>query len=387
MAGVEDYLRRVEDIADIVRSEAAEADQERRLGDKTVMALCDTGLLRMSLPTAYGGGELTVGQTFPVFEAMARVNGSAGWNLAIGATTCAAALGLADRNATDQILGDPTSIVAGTINFFNLRSRRAEGGYCFDGEATFMSGSSHADWFVIGGLLHEDGRPVFANDGTPRIIIGLTPASTLDIRDVWHVSGMRATASNNATVAGLFIPDPFIASGAFQTIAGDPSADFPLLTRAGAGLAFVALGAAGGGLDALRAMGSDKVPVGGQRPLRERADVQIDAARALGYIEAGRALVSRNWAAAEDKVRGGGRLDVEDQMVLRLSYVTATELATTAADLICRTAGSSGLFESDGIERAWRDTHAVDKHIAVSARNYERLGRIVLGLAPAPGPI
>jgi len=64
-----EYVERVADIADLVRADAEQAEIDRRLGDQTVEALRDTGLLRMLLPARYGGGELHLGQTFPVVEA------------------------------------------------------------------------------------------------------------------------------------------------------------------------------------------------------------------------------------------------------------------------------------------------------------------------------
>ena len=73
--------------------------------------------------------------------------------------------------------------------------------------------------------------------------------------------------------------------------------------------------------------------------------------------------------------------------MLRLSYVTGAEYAARATDVIARTAGTAALFERDGIERCWRDANAVTKHVTVSARFYERVGRIFLGQPPLPGPI
>ena len=117
------YVARVADIADVVRADAEQADIDRRLGDKTVEALRSSGLLRMLLPERYGGGSLHMGETFAVVEALARVNGSAGWNLQIGATTAALAHDLVDDDAWDEVLGDERSIVVGTINFMNIKAR------------------------------------------------------------------------------------------------------------------------------------------------------------------------------------------------------------------------------------------------------------------------
>ena len=385
MTGPGAYLDRVAEVADVVRQEAAACERERSLGPLTVGALQETGLLRMALPPEYGGAALSMSETFPVYEAMARVNGSAGWNLSIGVTTAGQALGLGD-GARDEVLGDPTTIVAGTVNFLTVKATRVEGGYVFDGQATFLSGSAYANWLVMGGMLRDGDAPVLNAQGMPTIVRGLVPKASVELLDTWHVSGMRATASNDAPVRGLFVPDRFICAMDHPGLVdSDPARGVPLFSRFGPGLAFVGLGTARGALDALVAVAAGKVLLASQQPLRERPDVQLDAARALGLIEAGRAMVSRAWGTAEDKAVAGEPITIEDQMLLRLSYVTAVEHAAQAADLVFRAGGSSSLFEANGIERAWRDTHAVTKHLAVSPRMYDRLGRVVLGLPPLAG--
>ena len=197
MTDQQEYIARIAAIADVVAAEAEQAEIDRRLGDKTVDALRETGLLRMLLPAHYGGGGLHIGDTFPIVEAMSRVNGSAGWNLQIGATTAALANDLADDGARDEVLGNERAIVAGTINFMNIKARRADGGYVFDGDATFLSGSSHADWLVIGGWLHDDdGKPQF-----PKAHAAHRPRRDPDRRDRGprHLAGQRHRARPRAT--------------------------------------------------------------------------------------------------------------------------------------------------------------------------------------------
>ena len=381
-----EYVARVAEIADVLRGDAEQAEIDRRLGDKTVEALRDTGLLRMLLPPRYGGGALHLGQTFPVVEALSRVNGSAGWNLQIGATTAALANDL-DEAARDEVLGNDRAIVAGTINFINIKARAADGGYVFDGPATFLSGSSHADWLVIGGWLYDGDRPQFAG-GMPHIVRGVIAIDQVEVRDTWKVSGMRATASNDATLDAMFVPDAFICGGRGTGLtADDPAARLPLFSRFGAGLSWVGIGIARGAIDAFAEVARTKAAMAEARPLAERPDAQIDVARARGAIEAGAALLRETWAASEAKLLAGEALSIEDQAMLRLAYVTAAEYAAHATDVVQRVAGSSGLYERDGIERCWRDANAVTKHVTVSARFYERLGRIFLGLPPEPGPI
>ena len=381
-----EYVARVDEIADIVRADAAQAEIDRRLGDKTVDAMRDSGLLRMLLPARYGGGGLHMTQTFPVVEALSRVNGSAGWNLQIGATTAALANDLGD-DARDEVLGDERAIVAGTINFMNIKARAADGGYVFDGDATFLSGSAHADWLVVGGWLHDDGQPQFSKGNLPHIVRGLIRIDQVQLRDTWKVSGMRATASNDATLTDMFVPGRYLCADDGTGLApDDPAGRLPLFSRFGGGLSFVGIGIARGALDAFTEIAATKTAmVGG--PLAQRIDVQIDVARARGLIESGAAFLRYTWGAAEAKLVAKKKLSVEDQAMLRLAYITGAEYAAQATDLIARVAGSSGLYERDGIERCWRDANAVTKHVAVSARFYERVGRIVLGLPALPGPI
>lgn len=380
-----EYLQRVADIADVVRADAVDADRQRRLGDKTVQALVDAGLPRMMLPAAFGGGALTFAESFPILEAMARVDGSTGWNLSIWSGSATLAATLAGDDAREEVLGDRTALCSASLNFMNIRARRVDGGYVFDGQATFLSGCSHARWLSLGGWLQEDGKPVFA-DGAPAVVRGVAPMAAVPVEDTWHVGGMRSTASNDATLDGLFIADEFMSDPARGgAVLGDGVVHVPLTSRFGAPLAFVGLGAARGAIDALRDVAAGKVSLATASPMRERVDVQIEVARAQALVESGAAFIYRTWDGVMARIGRGERLSIDDLAMLRLAYVTAADNAATAADLVCRVAGSSALYESDRIERFWRDAHAVTKHVMVSPRGYERVGRVLLGLDPLPG--
>ena len=380
------YLGRIDDIAEVVRAEAADADRARRLGDKTVQAIVDAGLHRALLPPSLGGGGITWAENFQLLEALARVDGAAGWNTSIWAGTAQLAVTLADEAASAEVLGDGSSLCSASLNWLNLSARRVDGGFVIDGKATFLSGSSHARWLSLGGWLRDDdGEPQFEH-GAPHVIRGVVPMSAVPVEDTWHVTGLRATASNDAVVDGLFIADGFISDPRRGALLGDdPAFHIPIASRFGAPFAFVGLGIAMGALDTLLDVAADRGAMGSSMPLRERADVQIDVARARALVESGRAFLERTWATMIDKVARGDRLTVEDQVLLRLSYVTAAENAATATDVVQRSAGSAGIYESDRIERCWRDAHVVPAHAMVSARNLSQVGRVLLGLEPRPG--
>lgn len=380
------YLRRIDELAEVVRSEARAADRARRLGDETVRAVVDAGLHRALLPEALGGGGITWAENFRLIEALARVDGATAWNTSIWAGTAQLAVTLADDAAREEVLGDGTPLCSASLNWLNLAARRVDGGFVIDGKATFLSGSSHARWLSLGGWLRdEDGKPQFEN-GAPHVIRGIVPMSSVPVEDTWHVSGLRATASNDAVVEGLFIADGFISDARRGSLLGDdPAFHIPLASRFGAPFAYVGLGIALAALDTFVELAAERGAMGSSMALRERGDVQVEVARARALVESGRAFLERTWAATIDKVGRGDRLTVDDQVLLRLSYVTAAENAASATDLVQRIAGSAGIYESERIERCWRDAHVVPAHAMVSTRNLPQVGRVLLGLDPLPG--
>lgn len=383
--GTEEYLGRVADIAPVVRADSAESDRNRRLGDATLKALRESELTRMWVPTRFGGGGLTSAEAYPVIEAMARVDGSTGWNVNIASGAASFASALVEDDARDEVLGDPTALLCATLNVLAIKATRVDGGYTFDGRATYLSGSSYAQWLAIGGWVHEDGVAQIEN-GQPVTVRGVVPIEQIPLEDTWQVAGLRATASHDADIAQLFVPDRMMC-GAEGTggSSRDGATKLPPPTRFGGSLASVGIGCARGAIDALRDVAGARTSLGTFSPMRDRVDVQIDIGRAQGLVEAGSALVQRTWDDTMTHVLDGNAADVAVQARLRLAFVTAAELAADAADLVLRAAGSSGLYERDRIERFWRDTHAVPVHVLVSPRGYERVGRILLGLDPLPG--
>jgi indole-3-acetate monooxygenase len=383
--GTGEHLALVADIAEVVRADAADSDRDRRLGDATLKALRESGLTRMWVPERFGGGGLTMAEAYPVIEAMSRVEGSTGWNLNIASGAASFASALVDDDARDEVLGDPSTLLCATLNVLAIRATRVDGGWIFDGRATYLSGSSYAQYLAIGGWVHVDGKPQIEN-GQPMTVRGVVPIEQVPIEDTWQVAGLRATASHDATIAELFVPDRMMSGTEGRGGTGrDGATKLPPPTRFGGSLASVGIGCARGAIDALREIGTGRTSLATFTPISERVDVQIDVGRAQGLADAATALVQRTWDDAMSSVLAGSPVDIALQARLRLAFVTAAELAANASDLVRRAAGSSGLYERDSIERFWRDAHAVPVHVLVSPRGYERVGRVVLGLDPLPG--
>jgi alkylation response protein AidB-like acyl-CoA dehydrogenase len=76
-----DLLNQVERIRPLIKAHATSAEANRQLSSAVYDAMYEAGLFAMLAPTAHGGLELHPVDTMRVWEAVARLDASAAWNL------------------------------------------------------------------------------------------------------------------------------------------------------------------------------------------------------------------------------------------------------------------------------------------------------------------
>jgi alkylation response protein AidB-like acyl-CoA dehydrogenase len=384
------WLERAAALAPLIRRCADESERERRLAPDLVEAFHDAELFRLQIPVRFGGAGLDPVEALPVFEEVAAADGSAGWNLAIGAGGGAFAAMLDDADALEEIVGAPRALIAGSVNPTALRLEPEADGYRLSGRLRYASGVSQSTWLMAGGIVFDPGnpRPRMTRDGAPVIVGTFFPTREARVLDTWRPNGLAGTGSHDVEVSDVHVP----AARCFEFFstkprAFDPLASLPLFSRLGAAIAGVGIGIARRAIDELVALAREKVPIAGASHLRDRAGVQIDVARARGLVDCARAHVTDTAREVFARVKSGAVPSIDDQVRLRLAYVTAADHFARAADLVRNAAGMNAIELGSPLERCWRDAHAVTQHIAISPAHLERLGRITLGLDPGPGPI
>jgi alkylation response protein AidB-like acyl-CoA dehydrogenase len=72
-------------VQDVVRAHADDTEDKRRLPNPVVEVLRESGFNRLAIPATLGGREAPVREMVKSVEAVAMVDGSAGWCAAIGA--------------------------------------------------------------------------------------------------------------------------------------------------------------------------------------------------------------------------------------------------------------------------------------------------------------
>lgn len=360
------YLARVAAVAPIVRATADWSEAHSRPADEFVDALRDADLFRLLIPEEMGGAGLSPWELGPVIEAMARIDGSAGWTLALAQGM----LGHLVKPALfRELFSDPRLTMAGSLNPAHVRAVKVDGGYRYSGRGTYVSGCTHASWMVAAGLVVENGTPKFV-DNVPIIRAAVLPMRDCVIRETWNVIGMRGTGSHDVEFTDIFVQDDLTF---LQTDA---------LANLGASLAPVALGVARHALDAFVELATTKVPTGSRTLLRERVAAQAQLGEAEGLLQSARSLFYETATEAEARRKARRAATDAERARQRLGSVMAAQLSARAVDLIYDAAGLTAAANDCPIARCWRDVHVVRQHITLQTNRYEVVGRVYLGLPP-----
>ena len=227
------YFDQSAKLAPIIREHADRAEREAQMPREVADAFHEAGMFRLLLPRRMNGGEITIPDFLRLIEEVARIDASAGWNLAIcgGGPIFGHYL---SREAFEKIYGDPRGVTAGSLNPMTSQAIPVEGGLRFSGKATNASGSAQASYLMAAALVLRDGAPQFV-DGVPTLRAGFFPIKHAKILNTWSTAGMRGTGSNDCVFENVFVPDEFTFDwlNAKPTWQRGPFANIPLQLQIG----------------------------------------------------------------------------------------------------------------------------------------------------------
>jgi alkylation response protein AidB-like acyl-CoA dehydrogenase len=120
-----------------------------------------------------------------------------------------------------------------------------------------------------------------------------------------------------------------------------------------------------------------------QLSIAQHVPVQIRIAEIAAQIDAAELLARRALATARANY---AELSIETRTLLRRDFTFAMKTLRDAMDALIKISGSSGLMDSNSVQRCWRDVHAISSHVVmnwdVPAENFGRT-EFGLGLNPA----
>jgi indole-3-acetate monooxygenase len=355
-------------LGELIETNAAAGERDRRLADDVVEAMRARGLLRMCVPAAYGGPEADPLTMIAAIEALAMADGAAGWCAMIATTTSTMAAYLPDDGAK-EIFGDPGSAAVGVFAP-NGKADRDGDDFRVDGRWNWGSGSQHAQW-ICGGAIDADGDQHLM----------FFPASDVTIHDTWFTSGLRGSGSNEFSVTGALAPlRRTMQPGVTKPVVDTPLAHFPNFTLLSVGVAAVSLGIARRALNELVEFAESSRPQFSRRTIAEHASAQTELARAESTLRAARAFVHDEVSNAWSRATSGLAVDVATRGRIRLAAAHATEAAVAATTTAYTLGGGASVYESSALQRCLRDVHVPTQHIMVNPRMYETLGKLCFGI-------
>lgn len=378
----EETVARAASLVPALRERAQRAEDARIILPETLAELHSTGVLRALQPKRWGGMELDFEACFDVAYELARGCASTSWagaNLLIHHWM----LGLWDEKAQADVWGDnPQALIASGVSTVQGAARTVDGGYLVSGRWNFSSGVNVADWNMLGMTVKEG-----AKAGEQFLI--LLPKAEYEIVDDWQVLGMRSTGSMTVVANDVFVPEHRALS--LLDLRGGNSAPG---TRTNPGALYrVALSGLSGHVIAATLVGNAQAAleltidtIKGRSSaytgakLREIQAVQLRVAAAGARIETARLLVRSDMAAGQGYANRNSVPDLERKLRFKRNVSYAVSLCTEAVDILMALGGAHGIYDSNPLQRIFRDNRAGATHIQFNEdMNYSTWGLVALG--------
>jgi alkylation response protein AidB-like acyl-CoA dehydrogenase len=378
-------LARALSLAPALRDRAARCEALRQIPGETIEDLRQSGLLQLMVPRRFGGLALGFTEIVATGAELAAACGSSGWVFCVFAGHNWL-VGLFPERAQAEVLGDPRALTASVFRY-PAEVTPVPGGYrIVNGRGRFSSGVDHADWLVVG-------VSVSRGAGAPEARMCLVPTRDVEIVDDWHTVGMRGTGSRSVCIADAFVPEHRTCSTAELMRGASPGAKlhpdspaFAVPFSAGAALCLVGapLGMARGAFDSFAAATGGKLRGLRAEQAAEKGALFARISAAGAAIDASVALILADCAFV-DGFDKPADMSAMDRARLRRNLAYAVGRCRDAVNGLFEGAGGGAIYDSEPLQRVWRDLNAASAHVAFSWDDaVNDFARARLDLPPSP---
>ncbi|WP_104089805.1 acyl-CoA dehydrogenase family protein [Arthrobacter sp. GMC3] len=386
----QELVARVNDLLPLLKRNAAQGEQDRRVTEESIQALTDAGIFKLAVPKRYGGYEADMRTMLDVFKAVGTADGGTSWVVTL-TNVCAWFTSLFPVQAQDEVFGaDPDAKVSGVLAPSST-AEKVEGGFRVSGRWYYNSGSWHATWAAVGmPIVDADGNVV--DQG-----LALIPAQDFRVEETWFVAGMKSSGSNCLIAEDIFIPDhrilsvPAALEGNYpsEMLESEPNYRGAFGPVAGLVLAGPQLGLGQAALDLVIEKSSKKAI--SYTFFEKQSD---SVAFQLQIAEAAMLLDTANlhaYRAADDISAAALRGEYPDYVArarIKADIGWTIDHVTRAIDILLSAHGAGSFADVSPLQRIWRDSATGARHaVILPAVGYEVYGKALLGVEERITPI
>jgi alkylation response protein AidB-like acyl-CoA dehydrogenase len=377
-----ELLQRVADIAPVLKANALWGDQHRRLADEVVDAMTGAGVLRMLVPTQYGGYECDMQTILDVDIALSRADGAAGFCATAWWAQCWAVAHFPD-SVQDEVFANPDVRICGTL-VPNGKGEITRDGVVVSGEWGFNSGAWHSQWKVLSTF-------ALTPAGEVEPMAAIVPMSDLEIVDDWDVAGLRGTGSVTLVARDVFIPRArcqWISQVVRQEYDSERNADSPCYRGPIVGVLSAVntgekIGLAHGARDAFFERIGGRIVPHTPYAQTEWPITHVQVAEADLKIDEAEYHARRLAALVDARNLSNDPYSMRERAYCRVAVGRVSQLCYEAVEIYNLASGAGSVYSSVPIQRIQRDMQAVNLHaLNVPIKNLELYGRILCGLEP-----
>jgi len=355
-------LARARALQGALRARADDANKRRDIPKETIADFHQAELFKVLRSTRYGGFEGDPRLFFDIQNALAEACPSSAWVYGVLSVQYLLLAGF-DAKAQDEVFGqNPETLVSSS--FVPKGQAQAEGdGYRLTGRWPFSSGSSHANWVLVGGIV-----PANEPGAQPDRRLFLLPRSNYRITENWDTFGLSATGSNDIVIENAFVP-AYRSIG--QTMGMLPLPDdgtkstlhrLPWLYIFTASVGNLAIGITRGAARIFLDDMQTRTSAITGKALKDDPAVQIAATRALAEADSAEAVLRQHVADMLDVVTTGKPTTIQDALLARVQLTSTLIRLAPFVDAMQTLVSGRGIHNNGPLTRMWLDMMAARQH-------------------------
>ena len=371
---VSSAIAQANNLVPLLAQHARQAELDRTVPAEVMSAVADTGLFSMVTPTRYGGDGLGLNDLANVTRILAHGDTAMAWTISF-LILHNWLLGRFPDEVCRTVFADRSYAHTPAPLAPTGKMTQVDGGYSVTGKWEWATGVNQADWVMVHAFCPQEGQTRFA----------VMPIEAVQVRDVWHMSGMCATGSNTVIADDIYVSAEHTITGPGMLNAAEESNDpldrLPLISV----LSLVASGTAVGSAERVLELFEERTR--SRLMAYSLGDKAIDQPSPRMHLAAQSAAIDAarsSWQRAIDDLEATaqqGEPSLAQRAHARLTAANAVRSSRVIVGDLLAAAGASIYNINSPMQRYQRDVEVLKGHAVFDwDRTTELAGRVMLDL-------